>query len=163
MKKIAHQKDAHNARGRLEIKILQKFKNQGLLEDKSPYEIKQIISSLLDEQDPSDNPQAQPEEIKEESDTYSLVDEVMEVKDRIRYLDDKLEEAIKLSQNILQSIRMNASILRGSPLRLNTNISQLRMPDVKSEHPLEIYDSDHIHHEMSSELGTIDTSYKYKF
>ena len=159
MKKIAQQKDIHNTRGRIEIKILQRLKKQGELEGKSKYEIKEIISSLLDKQDP----EPQLEESKEEIVQNNLVDEVMELKQRITTIDTKLEESIELSKNILESVRMSGSVLRNPPLRHNSNISQIRMPDLIPEHSSEDYDSEQILQEMNSAQGTIDTAYKYKF
>lgn len=158
MKKIAHIKDANNTRGRIEMKVLQKLKNQGLLEGKSPYEIKQIICSMLDESDPSERNSN--EESKEDSRDYSLLDEVIEVKDRIKTLDTKLEEAVELSKTILESVRMSTSSLRNPPLRHNTIRSHLRIPDISGESQSESEDAGII---SRSELGTVDTSFKYQY
>jgi hypothetical protein len=161
MKKIAHLKDANNTRGRIEMKVLLKLKNQGLLEGKSPYEIKQIICSMLDERDPSEpSDKDSNEESKEDVRHSSLMDEVMKVKERIKTLDTKLEEAVELSKTILESFRMSTSSLRNPPLRHNTNRPHLRILEISGESQSEQEDSADI---SRSELGTVDTSFKYQY
>jgi|688.fasta_scaffold1296372_1 hypothetical protein len=156
MKKIAHLKDANNTRGRIEMKVLQKLKNQGLLEGKSPYEIKQIICSMLDERDPSE---PSDNDSNEES-KASLIDEVIGVKERIKTLDTKLDEAVELSKTILESFRMSTSSLRNPPLRHNTNRPHLRILEISGESQSEQEDIAGI---SRSELGTVDTSFKYQY
>lgn len=140
------------------MKVLQKLKHQGLLEGKSPYEIKQIVCSLLDEKEPSEHDSN--EESKEDTRHFSLVDEVMEVKERIKTLDTKLEEAVELSKSILESVRMSTSSLRNPPLRHNSNRSHLRIPEISGESQSEPEDVVNI---SRSELGTVDTSFKYQY